>query len=130
MRGSVVAGLIICWLLIPLLAPAQQARDLGEPKAQAQSGSPAKTLLQRHVTAGAKCASCHGDAPKSMPVSDAACLSCHGPLQSLEAKTAADMPNPHAQAHIGPIPCTACHHIHRPSELYCNKCHSYDMAMP
>lgn len=87
-------------------------------------------LYEKHLNAGLHCAACHADKPPATAARASVCLTCHGPLSALIAKTAADQPNPHAQAHIGPIPCTACHHIHVGSESLCNKCHSFDMNVP
>jgi hypothetical protein len=87
-------------------------------------------LHGKHFDAGVPCAACHTETPPSTAADASTCLNCHGPLSALVAKTAGDRPNPHAQTHVGPIPCTACHHIHVASESYCNKCHTFDMTVP
>jgi hypothetical protein len=87
-------------------------------------------LYEKHLAAGVSCMACHPETPSATAANAAACLNCHGPRPALIAKTAGDAPNPHAQAHVGPIPCTACHHIHVASGSYCNKCHTFDMTMP
>lgn len=87
-------------------------------------------LYEKHLTAGLACAACHGDAPPATPAGASTCLTCHGPVSALIEKTTADQPNPHADAHIGKISCTDCHHIHVASESFCNKCHTFDMEVP
>ncbi len=87
-------------------------------------------LYEKHFAAGVPCSACHKETPPATMADVSTCLNCHGPRSALIAKSAGDTPNPHAQAHIGPIPCTACHHIHVASESYCNKCHTFDMTVP
>jgi hypothetical protein len=132
MRWAImVVLLIVCSAPFASLPHAQEAGGTRTGQAGATHGNAANDLLlAKHLAAGLKCSACHKDNPPKTPANDAVCLTCHGPLSALIAKTAADAPNPHAQAHIGPIPCTACHHVHAPSESYCNKCHSFDMTVP
>ncbi len=87
-------------------------------------------LYHVHHAAGIPCAACHTETPPSRPAAASTCLTCHGPLPALVARTAGDEPNPHATAHIGPLACTDCHHVHTPSQSFCNQCHSFDMTVP
>jgi len=80
-----------------------------------------------HAKKNIDCMGCHG---KSLPkegdaVENGRCLLCHGPVDKLQAKTAPkDFPdrNPH-ESHLGNIVCTACHHAHSASKVYCLECH-------
>lgn len=107
-------------------APAAAPSSTPEPPGGVVHG----LLYEKHLAAGVPCSACHKDTPPETAAAASTCLNCHGPRSALLAKTASDTPNPHAQAHIGPISCTACHHIHVASENYCNKCHTFDMAVP
>lgn len=74
------------------------------------------------------CADCHGTDNPDKPAKTSACFSCHGDYASL-AELTKDLPeaNPH-DSHLGPIDCTECHGIHKPSVIYCNQeCHNFDM---
>lgn len=104
------------------LAPAQNASPPG-------AGDP-HLLLSKHLAAGLDCAACHAEKPPAKAPAAAQCLNCHGPADALIKKTAGDTPNPHAEGHIGQLPCTACHHVHKQSETYCDKCHSFGLKTP
>jgi hypothetical protein len=86
-------------------------------------------LIDKHIRAGLNCASCHSAAPPPQAPEMTACIGCHGSYQQIAAKTAADTPNPHA-SHLGEIPCAACHHLHKASEVFCNECHAFGMNPP
>ena len=86
-------------------------------------------LIDKHVRAGLNCAACHADAPPPKAPAMTACLGCHGSYSDIAAKTAADQPNPHA-SHVGNVPCEACHHVHKASELMCSQCHAFQMNPP
>ncbi|ACD94669.1 cytochrome c3 family protein [Trichlorobacter lovleyi] len=101
------------------------------------AGANALTVGGPHATMGFKCADCHKtDAPQAGPTNEA-CLSCHGSYEQLAAKTKpkhianpADKEahaNPH-ESHMGPINCTDCHRTHKPSELVCGQCHTFDFV--
>jgi hypothetical protein len=86
-------------------------------------------LIDKHVAAHVTCAQCHA-AGMAVPPATAACLTCHGgTYQKLAASTAKDTPNPH-ESHQGEIPCSACHHVHKSSQLICNNCHNFDLTAP
>ncbi len=86
-------------------------------------------LIDKHVAAGLHCASCHSENPPAAEPAQAVCTNCHGTYAQIAAKTAADQPNPHA-SHLGGIPCSACHHVHKVSVLYCAQCHNFDLQTP
>ncbi|HML13473.1 MAG TPA: cytochrome c3 family protein [Xanthobacteraceae bacterium] len=86
-------------------------------------------LIDKHVTAGLTCDKCHSETPPAKAPETTACIGCHGSYSQVAAKTAADMPNPHA-SHLGEVACTNCHHIHKASETACAQCHSFDMTTP
>ncbi len=92
-------------------------------------GSGHSFLIDKHIVAGLNCASCHHDAPPPNAPEMTACIGCHGSYQQIAAKTATDQPNPHA-SHLGEIPCSACHHFHQASEMYCDQCHALGMTPP
>ena len=86
-------------------------------------------LIDKHIVAGLNCASCHHDAPPPNAPEMTACIGCHGSYQKIAAKTATDQPNPHA-SHLGEIPCSACHHFHQASEMFCDQCHAFGLTPP
>ncbi|UFS69028.1 flavocytochrome c [Geomonas sp. RF6] len=81
----------------------------------------------------AKCADCHGSG-KKIAVDDSeasvnkGCIGCHGTLEEM-GKHSKEEVNPH-RSHLGEINCTACHHGHTASYVYCLNCHSFDMKIP
>lgn len=94
--------------------------------AQAPAASGHGFLIDKHAAFGLGCATCHRDAPPPAAPPMTACLGCHGSYQEIAAKTAAQQPNPHA-SHLGEIPCSACHHVHKASESFCDQCHAFGM---
>ena len=83
-------------------------------------------LADKHQKAGVNCQGCHKESPPSKPVPTETCLTCHGDLAKLIARSSKAVPNPHASPHIGPgeTPrCDECHHVHKPSDVSCLKCH-------
>jgi len=109
-----------------VVAPAAPTAPLPDPPGGIIPGP----LYQKHLAAGLHCIACHAETPPATAANASTCLTCHGPVAALVEKTATARPNPHSQAHIGPIPCTACHHIHFASASFCNTCHSFDMMVP
>lgn len=107
------------------IAAVAAAGLLGLSAAMAQT--PAFT--QRHAPFGVGCAACHGS-DVAAPVPDTACLGCHGSHDELEALTRSVTPNPHAAHHVGAVRCSQCHNEHRPSVLFCNQCHVFEMEVP
>ncbi len=141
MRSPFILSLLICGGIAVLGLVAWQGTWLpvGALAAQEAPASPTPAppggvvhgfLYEKHLAAGIPCSACHADNPPATAADASTCLNCHGPLSALIAKTAGDTPNPHAEVHIGPLPCTACHHIHVASESYCNRCHTFDMSVP
>jgi hypothetical protein len=54
------------------------------------------------------------------------CLACHGPIEALAARSAnPEWPkrNPHDSHLRAEVACTACHHAHSASVVYCADCH-------
>ena len=107
---------------------------LGEVIAQAPPppGAPGAGhgfLIDKHMSSGLNCATCHTESPPSKQPDSAVCTRCHGTNGQMAAKTASDQPNPHA-SHLGDVPCTSCHHIHQASVLYCAQCHNFDLNTP
>jgi Zn finger protein HypA/HybF involved in hydrogenase expression len=91
---------------------------------QAADGSAAG--LDRHQKAGLNCQSCHAESPPKEMVPGSKCMTCHGDLAKLVQKSSKAVPNPHASPHMNPgetPKCEECHHIHKPSEFSCLKCH-------
>lgn len=86
-------------------------------------------FMQRHASFGVGCPACHG-ADFAAPVPDATCLGCHGSHEELEARARHVTPNPHAPHHVGAVRCSQCHNEHRPSVLFCNQCHIFEMDVP
>ena len=100
----------------------------------AQLSALATEPMHKHADR-ATCTDCHGNAPKSIAVESAACLKCHGSYKEIAARTASDenpkkflTANPHA-AHTGELRCSLCHHEHKASEVYCDKCHNPKVEM-
>jgi len=74
-----------------------------------------------HLKSGMQCTDCHGEGAKR-PVSRTKCQECHGSYQDLAKRTADVEPNPHYN-HTIDLDCNACHHMHKPAEVYCQNCH-------
>lgn len=95
-----------------------------------------KFLADRHVEEHKlACASCHDPAqPTELKQIKGreACVSCHGDYDKVYKLT---IPrddaegNPHAQ-HDGVLPCTECHHGHKPGTNYCAECHTWEFTTP
>jgi hypothetical protein len=120
---------LLLFLLIALLAAAMPMflRAADEPIAL---GSGHGYLIDKHVEAHIGCAACHVEKPPAKEPEMTRCLGCHGgSYADLAAITASDAPNPHA-SHLGAMPCSSCHHVHKASVTYCNSCHTFDMTMP
>ena len=85
-------------------------------------------VMGKHGELGIQCAACHKtDAPTSRAPASA-CANCHGSYAEVAAKTKALKPNPH-DSHAGEVRCTLCHKSHKPSTVYCNECHRFDMKI-
>lgn len=84
-------------------------------------------LSERHKAAGIECARCHKENPPT-PVPATVCNSCHANIGESET-TVQGKPNPH-NAHMIFPECGKCHHIHKPSENQCAKCHNFGYKTP
>jgi|WetSurMetagenome_2_1015567.scaffolds.fasta_scaffold118400_2 hypothetical protein len=90
------------------------------------AAQPATPLLAKHQAAGVTCATCHPETPPATAVQAPTCLGCHGDAAKLAAATWRAAPNPHAPSHLvdpASPQCDICHHLHRPSENACVRCH-------
>ncbi|MCB2217761.1 cytochrome c3 family protein [Desulfofustis glycolicus] len=79
------------------------------------------------------CKNCHEIDEPEKRASDQACIDCHSAVPG-SVKTYADrgmelLVNIH-DSHEGQLRCTLCHHIHEPSDLYCNSCHELEIITP
>lgn len=86
------------------------------------------TLTGKHGQIGLSCASCHGAETPSARAPASACGQCHGSYDKLAEATAGVDPNPH-KSHQGEVRCTLCHKSHRPSVLFCNECHTFELKV-
>ena len=124
MRRKAVLFIILCSMLTLFLAAA------GFSAAQKDQG----TLLgEKHKAKGIDCSGCHTESPPAKPVPSAVCVKCHGDQAKLAQRTIKLTPNPHASPHLNPgeqPACEDCHHIHKPSENSCNKCHEFKFKTP
>ncbi|MBN1612956.1 MAG: cytochrome c3 family protein [Deltaproteobacteria bacterium] len=98
----------------------------GEPL---ESASLRKDFKQRHARHGIRCGDCHESDPSLKPPTMAACLQCHGSYKDVAALTEGLHPNPH-DSHMGEVKCRLCHKEHKESELFCNRCHVFEMKVP
>ena len=101
--------------------------DVFSTPAMAQ-GNAHKLLLDVHTAANVTCAACHGDGQPTAQVAATTCTNCHGSYQDIAALTPWE-PNPHL-SHMGEVQCTTCHKVHKASESFCDKCHSFGMVVP
>ncbi len=125
MKRNTIFFIILCAVLIWGWAAAS-----GSSAAQKEQG----TLLgEKHKGKGVDCSGCHQESPPAKPVPSAACMKCHGDQAKLAQRTAKVTPNPHASPHLNPgdqLVCEDCHHVHKPSENACNKCHEFKFKTP
>ncbi|MFB3818153.1 MAG: cytochrome c3 family protein [Candidatus Methylomirabilales bacterium] len=94
------------------------------------SGAPAAAaqLDAKHAALQVDCAGCHGTAvPGARPKTED-CLRCHKSYEAVAARTAQVKPNPH-ESHLGEIRCTLCHRAHAEPVFYCDRCHSFGLAV-
>lgn len=87
-------------------------------------------LSHRHLTDGISCGDCHGNADPPVFVDKNTCMQCHSPEALVEATSNTHPANPH-DSHYGPeLDCDLCHHVHVPSENFCNQCHEFEFIVP
>ncbi len=86
-----------------------------------------------HLDNDISCADCHGTATPEKRASAKACLNCHEQIPG-SIKTYTDAGNERSvnvhDSHDGQLRCTLCHHIHKPSTLYCADCHQFEVQVP
>lgn len=90
-------------------------------------------LIDKHKKAGVACKDCHKESSSQKQVPMAVCYQCHGEQIKLAERTQKVIPNPHnshIDALMGDLKCELCHHVHKPSEDYCGKCHDYGFMVP
>lgn len=98
-------------------------------------------LIDKHISAGLNCTSCHGQGKPTNAVATTVCLTCHKPDAS--GQFVGNGPKQYGfdggvtmtfnvhQPHFLEIPCTACHKVHAASVNFCNQCHLMKgMAVP
>ncbi|KIX14310.1 cytochrome c3 family protein [Dethiosulfatarculus sandiegensis] len=92
---------------------------------------PGKRVLleEKHKSADVSCADCHKEDPPAQKTPSSSCIACHGDYSKLAELTQEIDPNPHAH-HEGKLECLSCHHVHKTSEDYCLKCHSWGYQVP
>lgn len=85
-----------------------------------------------HQLAGVNCKKCHGETETPEALAMDQCIACHGSTSELAERTKDVKPaNPHNSPHYGPdLDCTLCHHQHTKSEVYCAKCHKFNLTAP
>jgi hypothetical protein len=81
-------------------------------------------LADVHKIKGLKCSSCHKEEPPKDKVSNSICLECHGGQMKVIERTNKYEPNPHISPHSNKLVCEDCHHVHKPSEISCQVCHT------
>ena len=86
----------------------------------------------RHVAAGMKCETCHGNDMKNpQEPTTATCTGCHNTDQLVEKTKGVKPTNPHTSPHYGKeLDCTNCHLMHQESENFCNQCHEFKFQVP
>jgi hypothetical protein len=94
----------------------------------AMAQAPSGELAKAHAQKGVACGQCHvKDQPE--PVAMDVCLACHGPHKKLAESEKGASPSLH-DSHLGEIRCTLCHHVHKASENYCSRCHTFERNVP
>jgi fumarate reductase flavoprotein subunit len=89
----------------------------------------------KHKENDLECADCHGVPEPSEAADIKACMDCHGdmidadPVIFIDKKGKQLEHYPH-DSHEAPIKCTECHAAHKPTRLYCNKCHEFTNTVP
>jgi hypothetical protein len=94
----------------------------------ATAQTPSAGLERVHTQKGITCEQCH-DKDQQAPVPVDTCLGCHGSYQKLGESAKGKSPNAH-DSHLGEIRCTLCHHVHKASENYCSRCHTFELRVP
>jgi Cytochrome c3 len=132
----VALSILILSACQPAPTPTEQPTVLPTPLPPEATDTPAVTVEQVeatwksspyldhvHLQNGLTCQSCHNPFPPTGAPDMSVCLSCHGGSYAAVAKLTENLsPNPHA-SHLGEVPCTTCHGVHKPFVYYCSTCH-------
>ena len=119
---------LAAWLFAALCGAALAVCAAGD--APAQPTAQPSQMFEKHTNSGLACSACHKESPPATPVQTPTCEGCHGTYEKIAEKTAETVPNPHA-SHWGQLDCSSCHHMHKPSENFCAKCHpQFDFKVP
>ncbi|MBW1703076.1 MAG: cytochrome c3 family protein [Deltaproteobacteria bacterium] len=87
-------------------------------------------LSHLHQLEGLSCEDCHDSIESVQPIDTQKCLQCHGTFHDVAACTKDMNPNPH-DSHLGiELDCRLCHHVHKKSENFCNRCHEHEWKVP
>ncbi|MBU1193912.1 MAG: cytochrome c3 family protein [Proteobacteria bacterium] len=87
-------------------------------------------LSHTHRLNGVSCKDCHGNTQPPKLVNTDQCFSCHTIENLLNNTKDNKEANPH-NSHYGPeLDCDLCHHVHKPSENFCNQCHEFTFIIP
>ena len=122
--------LIILAVILAAVVPLVSLWAAGTEGDQAKAVSTGKVFLaDRHKEAGIDCSGCHKESPPKEEPAMEACLKCHGPHEKLAVKGEKLEHNPHA-SHLGELECFNCHHGHKPSVNYCDRCHTFGFKVP
>lgn len=121
-------GLAVACATLMLALPATAGQT--DPAAGGAHAAAGPThLADLHADADVKCKGCHGNQPKTEPVSVDTCTSCHGGYEKIKtaARSARLHPNPHT-GHYLDLECMTCHKGHEKSENFCDSCHGGEHA--
>ncbi len=88
-------------------------------------------LSHLHLLSDISCSDCHGKKKKETSLSSDDCHTCHDGFDAIVSLTSSIEPNPH-DSHYGEMDCDVCHHLHSPSENFCNQpgCHTIYYVVP
>ena len=122
--------LITFAVILAAVAPMVSLWAAGTEGEKAKVASAGKVFLaDRHKEAGIDCSGCHKESPPKGEPAMEACLKCHGPYEKLAAKGEKLEHNPHG-SHLGELECFNCHHGHKSSVNYCDRCHTFGFKVP
>jgi fumarate reductase flavoprotein subunit len=110
------------WLFLAALLLLVGGAAIAEAQSKETSVDTQHYTAHVHLENGLTCAVCHGDGPKK-PVTREKCQECHGTYKDLAQRTTNYEPNPHYN-HTIDLSCDSCHHMHKPQQVYCQKCHA------
>jgi hypothetical protein len=119
MRKSVFFGVALALVLVVSMAYAAAENE----------------ITGKHKENSLECADCHGVAEPTEAAKHEACMECHGDMLDADAVIFVDKKGKKTEhyvhdSHEAPIVCTECHAAHKPTRLYCNKCHDFTNTVP